>query len=122
MSNNENVQNVHRFLEVLDRITYWAFEHPLYNSAIKAIKWLLCLVISLIFVAALYIGVLTNGAWYVGVSAPAYASNHFESGIIQIGEAVFSTYVVPFEVLSLVLLAALIGAIALVLKRRDEQQ
>jgi NADH:ubiquinone oxidoreductase subunit 6 (subunit J) len=35
----------------------------------------------------------------------------------QIGDAIFSTYLVPFEVASVLLLAALVGAI--VLARRD---
>ena len=39
-------------------------------------------------------------------------------GIVAIGEALFRDYVLPFEAVSFVLLAALIGAI--VLARKDE--
>ncbi len=40
-----------------------------------------------------------------------------ERGTAAVGDAIFSTYLVPFEVISILLLAALIGAI--VLARRD---
>jgi NADH-quinone oxidoreductase subunit J len=40
-----------------------------------------------------------------------------ERGTGAVGDAIFSTYLVPFEVVSILLLAALVGAI--VLARRD---
>jgi NADH-quinone oxidoreductase subunit J len=49
-----------------------------------------------------------------GVGSAAIAA---ERGTRPVGDAIFSTYLVPFEVVSVLLLAALIGAI--VLARRD---
>jgi NADH-quinone oxidoreductase subunit J len=45
------------------------------------------------------------------------ASVAVEQGTRPVGDAIFSTYLVPFEVVSVLLLAALVGAI--VLARRD---
>jgi NADH-quinone oxidoreductase subunit J len=51
----------------------------------------------------------------------AFGGVHITNGAptttAQIGDAIFSTYLVPFEVASVLLLAALVGAI--VLARRD---
>jgi NADH-quinone oxidoreductase subunit J len=49
-----------------------------------------------------------------GVSREALTA---ERGTAAVGDAIFSTYLVPFEVVSVLLLAALVGAI--VLARRD---
>ncbi|MEY2418102.1 MAG: NADH-quinone oxidoreductase subunit [Actinomycetota bacterium] len=49
------------------------------------------------------------GHAHINVSAPSTTA--------QVGDAIFSTYLVPFEVASVLLLAALVGAI--VLARRD---
>jgi NADH-quinone oxidoreductase subunit J len=49
-----------------------------------------------------------------GVGSAAIAA---ERGTRPVGDAIFSTYLVPFEVVSVLLLAALVGAI--VLARRD---
>jgi NADH-quinone oxidoreductase subunit J len=38
----------------------------------------------------------------------------------SVGEAIFSIYVLPFEIVSLLLLAALVGAV--VISRRDEAE
>jgi NADH-quinone oxidoreductase subunit J len=43
--------------------------------------------------------------------------DQLQAGTGEVGDAIFSTYLVPFEVVSVLLLAALIGAI--VLARRD---
>lgn len=45
------------------------------------------------------------------------AATHIGSNTEQVSDAIFSTYVVPFEMISVLLLAALIGAI--VLARKD---
>jgi NADH-quinone oxidoreductase subunit J len=82
---------------------------------------------------------LTNDYWYVGAATAvmvfavmAYALvDHFGDDRLdaeatatqvagnteQVSDAIFSTYVVPFEALSVLLLAALVGAI--VLARKD---
>ncbi|HIH44032.1 MAG TPA: dehydrogenase [Candidatus Methanoperedenaceae archaeon] len=43
-----------------------------------------------------------------------------QSGIKHVGKALLTTYVLPFEVLSLLLLAALIGAIYLAKKEESQ--
>jgi NADH-quinone oxidoreductase subunit J len=57
----------------------------------------------------------------VALISSAFGGVHIASGAPtttgQIGDAIFSTYLVPFEVASVLLLAALVGAI--VLARRD---
>ena len=82
---------------------------------------------------------LTNDYWYIGLTTAvmvfavmAYALlDHFGDDRLdventatqvagnteQVSDAIFSTYVVPFEALSVLLLAALVGAI--VLARKD---
>jgi NADH-quinone oxidoreductase subunit J len=50
----------------------------------------------------------------IGGTAAAVAA---ERGTRPVGDAIFSTYLVPFEVVSVLLLAALVGAI--VIARRD---
>ena len=71
---------------------------------------------ALIFLIGLYIGILSNTSWQISFKAPSYIFTKYESGSVAIGEKIFTTYVVPFEVLSLVLLAALIGAIYIAIK------
>jgi len=78
-----------------------------------AVFWLLNLCVALIFLLAMAVGIGVNRQWYVPVMQPAYADTAFESGIVHIGRELFTTYVVPFEVLSLLLLSALVGAIYL---------
>jgi len=66
-------------------------------------------------VFALGLGSLILRAWPIG-STPAPPT--IGGGSAALGSALFSTYVLPFEAVSFLLLAALIGAI--VLARRDE--
>jgi len=57
----------------------------------------------------------------VAILAKAFGRTHIHDGTPQrtadVANSIFTTYVVPFEVLSLVLLAALVGAV--VIARRD---
>jgi len=57
----------------------------------------------------------------VNVQAEAFGQQKLDIERVQrsaeVGEAIFSTYLVPFEVISVLLLAALVGAV--VLARRD---
>ena len=66
-------------------------------------------------VVALGLGSLILGAWPLA-STPAAPSAPGGSDVL--GSALFTTYLLPFEAVSFLLLAALIGAI--VLARRDE--
>jgi len=78
-----------------------------------AVFWLLNLCVALIFLLAMAVGIGVNRQWYGPVMQPTYVGTTFESGIVHIGRELFTTYVVPFEVLSLLLLSALVGAIYL---------
>ncbi len=73
-----------------------------------AILMLIFLAALIVFIAATPWGGMENGSYSFepreGVRAP-------ESGIGEVGVEIFTLYLFPFEVLSLVLLAALIGAI-----------
>jgi len=70
-------------------------------------------VVGIVF--ALGLGSLIVRAWPIG-STPA--SPTIGGGSAELGTVMFSTYILPFEAVSFLLLAALIGAI--VLARRDE--
>jgi NADH-quinone oxidoreductase subunit J len=67
---------------------------------------------------AIVLGLLLLGeAAYVffagaGTAAPAQTSDDFATPV-RIGEALFTTYLLPFEVTSVILLAALIGVVVL---------
>lgn len=73
-------------------------------------RWL-ALVVSLLLLGVLA-GVLTDA--YDDVKLPADASVQ-RSG--EVGTSIFQVYVIPFEVISVLLLAALVGAV--VIARRD---
>jgi len=70
-------------------------------------------VVGVVFAAGL--GSLILRAWPIG-STPV--SPTIAGGSAALGSALFTTYILPFEAVSFLLLAALIGAI--VLARRDE--
>jgi NADH-quinone oxidoreductase subunit J len=72
-------------------------------------------VVTLLFLAVIGIAVMGT-AW---VEVPLTFTDTDSSGIVTIGTEIFTTYVVAFEVLALVLLAALIGGIYLA--KEDEE-
>ena len=72
-------------------------------------------VVTLLFLAVIGIAVMGT-AW---VEVPLTFTDTDSSGIVHIGTEIFTTYVVAFEVLALVLLAALIGGIYLA--KEDEE-
>ncbi|MEA1944463.1 MAG: dehydrogenase [Euryarchaeota archaeon] len=72
-------------------------------------------VVSLLFLAVVMMSV-TGTTW---VTEELTFVEGDSSGIIHIGELIFTTYVVAFEVLALVLLAALIGGIYLAKKETE---
>jgi NADH-quinone oxidoreductase subunit J len=72
-------------------------------------------VVALLFLAVIGIAVMGT-AW---VEEPLTFTDTDSSGIVTIGTEIFTTYVVAFEVLALVLLAALIGGIYLA--KEDEE-
>jgi NADH-quinone oxidoreductase subunit J len=74
----------------------------------------------------LFIGVLGFAAvFYLGIynlELPSMANNLHEENTMQIGEALYSKFVIPFELTSVLLLVALIGAIILAKKDDDEKE
>ncbi|NOQ32996.1 MAG: dehydrogenase [Methanosarcinales archaeon] len=72
-------------------------------------------VVALLFLAVVVMSVMGT-AW---VEVPLTFTDNDSSGIVTIGTEIFTTYVVAFEVLALVLLAALIGGIYLA--KEDEE-
>jgi F420H2 dehydrogenase subunit J len=68
----------------------------------------LALLVSLLFVAVIVTGVFGT-SWHTVSELPENPAD--PSNIQGIGMLIFTQYVVPFEVLSIVLLASLIGAI-----------
>ena len=72
-------------------------------------------VVALLFLAVVVMSV-TGTEW---IEEPLTFTDNDSSGIVHIGTEIFTTYVVAFEVLALVLLAALIGGIYLA--KEDEE-
>ncbi|MHB8463605.1 MAG: NADH-quinone oxidoreductase subunit J family protein [Acidimicrobiales bacterium] len=70
--------------------------------------------------AAVVVGLLMFGV-LAAVLAKAFGRQHIHIATVQrtadVANSIFTTYVVPFEVISLVLLAALVGSV--VIARRD---
>lgn len=67
----------------------------------------------LVFAASIYVGIYN-------LDFPAVATTLHENNTEQIGMAIFTRYAIPFELTSIVLLVALIGAI--VLAKRDTEE
>lgn len=47
--------------------------------------------------------------------------NHGQSNAVAIGEAIFKSYAVPFELVSLLLIVALVGAVILAQERKEDE-
>ncbi|MHC1593513.1 MAG: NADH-quinone oxidoreductase subunit J [Methermicoccaceae archaeon] len=95
--------------------------HELTREHVKrAVFWLLNLYAALILLLALFVGIVVNTQWYASVAQPVYTGTA-ESGIVDLGRELFTTYVASFELLSLLLLAALIGAIYLSKKDMESE-
>jgi F420H2 dehydrogenase subunit J len=69
---------------------------------------LLAFIVALLFTAVVVVGAFGT-SWNTVSELPANPAD--QSNIEGIGMLIFTQYVVPFEVLSIVLLASLIGAI-----------
>lgn len=71
--------------------------------------------------SGIVLGVMTVGAIYflftramgTAGAAPAAQAPQLEGGTVPLGRALFSSYVLPFEVLSVLLLVAMVGVILL---------
>ena len=73
-------------------------------------------VVALLFLAVVGMSVMGT-VWF---EEPLTFVENDPSGIVHIGMQIFTTYVVAFEVLALVLLAALIGGIYLAKEDKEE--
>lgn len=73
----------------------------------------------------LFLGVLGfAAAFYLGIynlDLPLLENNLHENNTMQIGEALYSKFVIPFELTSVLLLVALVGSIILA-KKDDEKE
>ena len=77
----------------------------------EQVPWAI-LIVFMFFVMSLI--AVTKTAW------PTVNSDLPEKNTLELGRQLLSTYVIPFEVVSIVLLVALIGAI--IISRRDRQE
>jgi NADH-quinone oxidoreductase subunit J len=78
--------------------------------------WPLCAAAGIAFAAL---------AWYAGEAVPAPSVNGWVPGtpaagnLSAVGTALFTRFVLPFEIASLVLLAAIVGAVVLARRKKD---
>ena len=88
----------------------------------KALPWQRPLAATLAFMLVLEAGylLLVRGAGGGGIEAPAEAVNAVDV-IRNLGLSLFDDYLLPFEVTSIVLLVAMIGAIVLTKREKGEQ-
>jgi NADH-quinone oxidoreductase subunit J len=71
-------------------------------------------------VVAAFFGLMFTGIQQMTIkSEPASFSS--ANNVLEIGKAMFTTYVVPFEFISILLLVALVGAIILAKKEADDK-
>ena len=84
------------------------------NQAVLAPGWLYGIVISAVVFTALGWAVLNSGALPKQVSAAP------EATVKSIGEALMTKYVLPLEVIGLLLTAAMIGAVVIALKEEKK--
>ena len=76
----------------------------------------------LAFLAVLVIFVeilaLSNGNWTSGAKATVLSTSSPGSNIVQLAQSIFTTYLLPFEATSVLLIIAVVGAVVLV-RRSD---
>lgn len=78
-------------------------------------QWWVALVVA-ICLAAVLLYVVVTATWQVSPAAPA------DDAIATLGRALMSTYVLPFEVASVLLLMALIGSIIIAREEKPEEE
>lgn len=69
---------------------------------------------------AAFVAILT--ALIVKTPWPLQAASHAKISVMEIGQALMGTYVFPFEVISVILIAALIGAVVIAKKDNSEEK
>ncbi len=91
------------------------------HEPLKAQRPLALLLVLLAVVGILLLGA---GAHYVlGASSSTGVANHQPGGeVAALGRAVFTTYLLPFEATAALLIIAIIGAVVLTKRHRDETQ
>jgi NADH:ubiquinone oxidoreductase subunit 6 (subunit J) len=78
-------------------------------------QWWVALLVA-ICLAAVLVYVVTTAVWRVSDAAP------IADPVVALGQTLMSTYVLPFEVASILLLMALIGAIIISREEREEKR
>ena len=78
-------------------------------------QWWVALLVA-ICLAAVLLYVVVTATWQVSAGAPP------SEAIVALGQTLMSTYVLPFEVASVLLLMALIGAIIIAREETEEKQ
>jgi NADH:ubiquinone oxidoreductase subunit 6 (subunit J) len=78
-------------------------------------QWWVALLVAICLAAVLLYVVLTT-TWQVSTGAPP------SEAIVALGQTLMSTYVLPFEVASVLLLMALIGSIIIAREETEEKQ
>ncbi|NNN14343.1 MAG: NADH-quinone oxidoreductase subunit J [Acidimicrobiaceae bacterium] len=72
--------------------------------------------------ALLEISLLARTNWATGAKGVTSSTNNSASNIVQLGRAVFTTYLLPFEATSALLVIAVIGAVVLARRSSGPQQ
>ena len=78
-------------------------------------KWTLYLSLGLAVVLVIELAVALKGAFALPVS-----TEKLQSGPVNLGRLLFTKYLYPFEITSILIIAALVGAIVLVKKKEKE--
>ncbi len=78
-------------------------------------KWTLYLSFALAVVLVIELALALKGAFILPVSTET-----IEGGPVSLGRLLFTRYIYPFEITSVLIIAALVGAIVLVKKKEEE--
>lgn len=63
---------------------------------------------------------LSKGTWATGAHGTVLATSSHSSNVVQLAQSIFTTYLLPFEATSVLLIIAVIGAVVLV--RQSDQK
>lgn len=117
------------FLAVVQVIVYagaimvlFLFVVMLLNVKVEAAKrYGMVMLLSAGIVGALFIGLLVKlfGSGFAGVAEP---STELSGGVLEIGRLLYTKYVFTFEAASLLIIAAIVGAVMLAKRRRESPQ
>ncbi len=117
------------FLAVVQVIVYagaimvlFLFVIMLLNVKVEAVKrYGSLMLLSAGIVGALFIGLLAKlfGSGFAGVAEP---TKELSGGVLEMGRILYTKYVFTFEAASLLIIAAIVGAVMLAKRRREAPQ